>query len=144
MGGKGSGNKDVAKYGKNTQFKPGQGRAPGIVYPGDYIRTWGNKSIKDLEAIIADPDSCIAKLSAARLLLDSFKSDDDKTRLGTMREVLDRTSGKAAQHIDVEVSRKPDPQQLIEEAKQAAQIGNTNTTNEELDIIDVEVVEVKQ
>ncbi len=55
----------------------------------------------EVQAIADDDDASISKRMAAQMLLDAI-DDDAEVRRRTTTEVMDRTTGKAQQHISVE------------------------------------------
>jgi hypothetical protein len=87
-------------------FKPGQsgnpgGRPPGLTFVGDWLRHL-SRDVDALREALKSNDA--AKVIAAKLLLGAYDTSietNPSTFLSFIREILDRTEGKAKQRMEV-------------------------------------------
>ena len=119
----------LVEAGRATRFKKGVSGNPGgvpkgTIYPGDYMRRMMHLAEPELRRIAADEGLPAPKRIAANMIIAALDGTGDDRRWAT-KELLDRTEGKAHQSSSVEVSERPKPEAVLNEARSALR-GNRN------------------
>jgi hypothetical protein len=115
-----------------TQYKPGEsgnptGRAKGVTYPGDWIRSMVGLTEEELTEIAGDANEVSSRRMAAKCVLRAMF--DGWGKAGPLagqdlNRILDRTEGKPRLSVTVEHEDKRSAQQLIEAARREAGLHN--------------------
>ena len=105
-------------------WQPGEsgnpgGRPKGVVYPVEYLKSMGDMTQEELEAIRDDPAQSINRRAAAEMALQSVDTEATrKDRREAFSEIADRTTGRAHQHQTLSVDTTPNPQLVLDQVKQ--------------------------
>ena len=94
------------------RFQPGRsgnpgGRPKGVIYPAEWMARLVNVQPAELRAVLEDEKTTVSKRIAILQLLDAAgASVDDDIKVGDRRaaaaDIMDRTTGKATQNINVQ------------------------------------------
>mgnify|MGYP006401231171 FL=1 len=113
-------------YNPNSQehwFPPGtsgnpSGRKKGTVYVAEWMKMLSESKRRELEAIAVDEDASVSKRLAATTYLTGLTVDvRPRDRLEAVREVCDRTTGKAPQYQTVDIPQISDAVRVVEDIR---------------------------